>query len=397
MPESATGTESTTLTLTTLDGIVLTIPCQPGMTVLKAAVAAGRRLPCLCWQGACGVCWASHVSGEYDHDDFNAQAIGPMAGERAVLLCRTRPRGDCSFDLPYEANRIVDSQPPVRRATITELHPVAHEVVRIAMRFCPDDVHGSAAEFDPGQFMQIEIPRPADAGDPGPYPPSRAYSMANCGNWEGDLEFYVHVQDRGKFSSYVRDRAGVGDVLTVHGPQGGFGLRERGLRPRWFVAGGTGVAPLLSMIRRMAEWGDPQPVRVYAGFTTTAHVFAAEALAELAATMPDFAATLCIWMPGTTPPGSVSGPPQGSVSGPPQGSPPGLLRGSTMAELAEATGLSVVAGTPAEVIARDLEGIEETPDFYLCGPPPMVQSVEVALAEAGIQPDHVEAERFTES
>ncbi len=378
MSDSAVTPDASTLTLTTLDGVVLTIPCAPGSTVLKAAVVAGHRLPCLCWQGACGVCWARHVTGEYDHDTYNPQAIGPMAGENAVLLCRTTPRGDCSFDLPYEANRIVDSHPPVRRATITALEPVAHEVVRLLLTFEPDDVHGSAAEFNPGQFVQIEVPRAPGSADPGPYPPSRAYSMANCGNRDGELEFYVHVQRRGKFSSYVRERAKVGDVLILHGPQGGFGLRERGLRPRWFAGGGTGVAPLLSMVRRMAERGDPQPVRMYLGFTTTAHVFAAEAVAELAATMPDFAATVCIWKPD-------------AVAA--EGAPP--MR--SLEELAAATGLAVVSGTPTQALAADLEDAGETPDVYVCGPPPMVQSVEVALAEAGVTPEFVVAERFTES
>lgn len=362
---------SSTLTLTTLDGVVLTIPCPPGMTVLKASVVAGHRLPCLCWQGACGMCWATHTGGEYDHAAYSPAAIGPMAGEHAVLLCRTTPRGDCSFDLPYEANRIVDSHPPVRRAAITALDGVAHDVVRIAMRFESDDAHGSAAEFDPGQFMQIEVPLAPGAGDPGPYPPSRAYSMANCGNWDGDLEFYLHLRGGGKFSSYVRDRAKVGDVLTLHGPQGGFGLRERGLRPRWFVAGGTGLAPLLSMIRRMAEWGDPQPVRLYVGFNTTAGVFATEALAELAGTLPDFAVTLSIWKPQAGP--------------------------TTLDELAASTGCTVVAGTTAEALTRDLEQAPETPDVYVCGPPPMVQAVEVALAEAEVDPAYVEVERFSES
>lgn len=380
MPEPAAEAipDGSTLTLTTVDGVVLTIPCPPGMTVLKAAVVAGRRLPCLCWQGACGVCWATHTSGEYDHAAYSPQAMGPMAGERAVLLCRTTPRGDCSFDLPYEANRIVDSHPPVRRAAITALEDVADGGIRIAMRFEAHDVHGSAAEFDPGQFMQIEIPRAPDAGDPGPYPPSRAYSMANCGNWDGDLEFYLHPQERGKFSAYVRERARVGDVLTLHGPQGGFGLRERGLRPRWFVAGGTGLAPLLSMMRRMAEWGDPQPVRLYLGFNTTRNVFATEALAQLAATMPDFAATLCIWKPDAVAP---------------EGSPPA----PTMEELARTSGLTVVAGTSAQALAEALDDEPETPDVYVCGPPAMVQAVEVALAEAGVAPEYVEVERFTQS
>ena len=56
-------------------------------------------------------------------------------------------------------------------------------------------------------------------------------------------------------SDYLVHRAAVGDMLTVTTAQGDFTLAENGLRPRWFVAGGTGLSPLLSMLRRMAGMG----------------------------------------------------------------------------------------------------------------------------------------------
>ena len=78
---------------------------------------------------------------------------------------------------------------------------------------------------------------------------------------------------------------------------GDFALAENGLRPRWFIAGGTGLAPLLSMLRRMAEWGDPQPARLFFGVTRYEEVFAEEQLAALACVLPDFRTDIVVWHP----------------------------------------------------------------------------------------------------
>jgi ferredoxin-NADP reductase len=77
-------------------------------------------------------------------------------------------------------------------------------------------------------------------------------------NWDGTAKLLIHLRPGGSFSTWLTEQAGPGARLTVRGPQGAFGLRDHGIRPRWFVAGGMGLAPMLSMMRRMAEWADPQ-------------------------------------------------------------------------------------------------------------------------------------------
>lgn len=346
----------TTVALRTTDGVTHTITCDEQTTVLDAAASDGLVLPSLCGQGACGVCFATVTSGQIEHADYNPQAMGPMAGEGAALLCRTYPRSALTVDLPYDSSRIVQEAPVVRSARIAELESVSRDVVRLRLTVESDEF-GSAAEFDPGQFMQLTVPGTQV---------QRAYSLANCGNWDGELEFFIRVLASGAFSDYMRQRAAVGDVLTTRGPQGAFGLVENGLRPRWFVGGGTGVAPLLSMLRRMAEWGEMQPTRLYLGVNTEADVFAREEIAALATLLPDFTATTCVWRPA--------------------------------AELPQADDAgALMAGTPADAVVADLGQMPEPPDIYACGPPAMVQAVEYALAEAGVDPERVVTERFTEN
>lgn len=337
--------------LSTSDGVESTLVCPPDLSILEAAADAGTYLPSMCGQGTCGAC-AAHVSaGSYVLGEHDPSVLGSDPTEGTVLLCRTTPTADCRVELPYDRTRIVDSPPPVRRATVTAIDVVAEATVRLRLGLVADEL-GMAAEFDPGQFLQVQVPGTEEL---------RAYSLANCGNWDGEFELFVRVQPGGLFSTWLTTTAAVGDVVTVHGPRGAFGLRENGLRPRWFVGGGTGLAPMLSMMRRMAEWGEAQPARLYFGVNTVAEVFAQDEIAEVVAALPDAAATTCVWHPE----------PGASWDG--------------------------FVGTPVDALVRDLAGSGEPPDVYVCGPPAMVDAVERALAAAGIPAEQVRAERFTAS
>ncbi len=184
----------------------------------------------------------------------------------------------------------------------------------------------------------------------------RAYSPANVANWDGELEFYIRLIPGGLMSQYLSERAGIGDVLTVSAPQGSFTLVENGLRPRWFLAGGTGLSPLLSMLRRMAEWGDPQPMRLFFGLTHHTEVFALDELRELAQSMPDFRTYTVVWRPDLRWAGAV--------------------------------------GNPVDLAAAELRTADESPDVYVCGPPRMIDATYLALTAAGVPREQIHAERF---
>lgn len=335
--------------LSTSDGVESKVECGAETSVLDAAAAAGMVLPSLCRTGSCGACAATVSSGEYRLADHSDAALGASAGEGAVLLCRTFALSDCRVDLPYDRSRIFDAPPSERWATITALETVAQNTVRLEFTYEPDEFGGASAEFEPGQFVQVQLPGREDR---------RAYSLANIANWDGTLELFVRILPGGLFSTYVTDEAAIGNRLLVHGPQGAFGLHEHGLRPRWFVGGGTGVAPLLSMLRRMAEWGDAQPARLYLGCNTEADVFATAEIEALGGALPDFHHEICVWRPETD------------------------------------SAWAGFVGTPVDALERDLAATEELPDVYVCGPPAMVDAVERAMRAAGVPDEQLIVERF---
>lgn len=331
--------------LCTLDGQSLQLDNLPGQSVLEAADAAQWRLPAQCRQGGCGACAAQVLSGDYALGDHNPKALSADK-PGSVLLCCTTPRSDLRVALPYDRARIAGGPVPQRDAEVLDIERDGDATVRLVLQLLPDAEGVAVAEFEPGQFAELEVP---GAGL------RRAYSMSNTGNWAGTLEFLIRLQPQGRFSNWLRDEAAVGARLVVHGPQGAFGLRENGLRPRWFVAGGTGLAPLLSMLRRMAEFGEPHPVRLYFGVNREAELFAAAALSEL----PGLEQRVCVWQPSDAWAG--------------------------------------LRGTPVDALRADLAACAAGawPDVYVCGPPALVEAVEAAAREAGVPDAQVYAERFT--
>ncbi|MGW1177936.1 FAD-binding oxidoreductase [Kitasatospora sp. NPDC002543] len=341
-PGEAAGTHP--VAVTTRDGGLLEFDCAPGRSVLEAAARAGATLPASCRRGTCGSCHATVTDGPYDLGPHSEQALPPGGRERGeVLLCRTFPCGPLTAALPYERSRILYGDIPAREAVVTAVDRVTSDTVRLELRLDDPD-----CQFDPGRFMELQAPGSEV---------KRAYSLANTGNWEGRLEFYVRLREGGHFSSYLADRARPGDRLTAHGPQGAFGLHETGLRPRWFVAGGTGLAPLLAMVRRMAEWQDSQPARLFLGVNEPQDVFGREELDAVAVELPGFRYEVCVRKPGP--------------------------------------GWSGPTGTPADLLAAALPELGGTaPDLYVCGPPPLVDAVLHTAALHGVPPEQVHRELF---
>ncbi|WP_424216273.1 2Fe-2S iron-sulfur cluster-binding protein (plasmid) [Streptomyces sp. BI20] len=356
VPAGAPVPASMPLRLTTLDGQTIEADCAPGQSVLDAAADAGHLLPSLCRKGTCGACVATVTEGEYAHGPHSPEALSEdRARAGGALLCRTYPEGPLTISLPYERSRVLTGRIAERTAVVTVLEHLPGDLVRLVLRLDEDPELGSGAEFEPGQFAQLRIP--------GEEVESRAYSYANAPNWDGELEFYVRLRPGGHFSGWLRGNAALGDRLTVLGPQGAFGLVETGLRARWFVAGGTGVAPLLSMARRMAEFGEGHPLRFYSGADTAEWLCGAEAVEAVRGELPQLETVFSVKEPVRRP-----------------GHRRGRMIEAIVADLAELR----AAGRP-------------DPDLYICGSPGLIDAVERAAAEHGVAPERVLSEKFASS
>ncbi len=275
------------ITLRTRDGARLAFPCAAGTNVVDAAEAAGLYLPAMCHEGTCGACHAHVVEGTYS---LRAEGNGAPSDVSVggVPLCRCNPTTDLVIDAPYSETDIARQKRKSRIATIIDLTPVGSGVIALGLSLAPDPELGVAADFLPGQYMQITIPGTGIR---------RAYSLANLPNWDGRLEFLVRLQPGGAFSTWLANKARPGDTLELDGPFGHFVLDEASPRPRILVGGGCGFAPVLSMLRHLASCQDLQVTTLIFGANREDELFGTEAIEALREALPMLRVTLCVWRP----------------------------------------------------------------------------------------------------
>jgi benzoate/toluate 1,2-dioxygenase reductase subunit len=154
-------------------------------------------------------------------------------------------------------------------------------------------------------------------------------------------------------STYLAERAVPGDTMELTGPMGAFYLRPV-VRPLLFLAGGTGLAPFLSMLEELAEKAIGQPVRMYYAVTRDSDLVELSRLEALSQRLPKFSFETIVADP------SSSHPHRGFVTD--------------------------------HVVADDLNLGDV--DMYLCGPPPMVDAVRNHIAKLGSSPSNFYFEKF---
>lgn len=335
--------------LLTRDGASIAFEADATQTLLEAAERASVYPPSSCREGGCGVCRVTKVSGDAELLSCSSAALSEkerVAGD--ILLCRSRARSDLQLTATFDQTAIGSAPEPVRTARIVEIAPQGSTTLRLVLQYSDDPTFGQAAQFVAGQYAELAVPGA---------PIKRSYSLANTPNWDGLLEFLIRIQPGGAFSGYLQKTATTGAELIVHGPKGQFTLDESALAPRWFVAGGTGLAPALSMLRQMAEFADPHPCRLFFGVNRVEELFALDAIEALRAGLPQLQATVCVWKP----------------------------------EVA----WSGFAGTPSEALAKSLKEEGPRPDLYVCGPPALIAATNSVAAAAGIAQDRIFSEKFS--
>jgi toluene monooxygenase electron transfer component len=218
-------------------GSELGFDCAPGDTVLRAGLRAGIGMPYECSVGNCGTCRIELIDGEVE--TVWEAAPGLTERDRARgrrLACQSRPAGPCTIKVrPMPGN--VPPVAPRRR----EAHLVGTRALTRDMREFIFRAEGEA-DFVPGQYALIEF---------GPEIGARAYSMSNLPNADGEWRFVIRLVPNGKGTNALFDAA-EGQRFELDGPYGLAYLRPSG-RDILCVAGGSGLSPMLSIVRAAAS------------------------------------------------------------------------------------------------------------------------------------------------
>lgn len=321
------------------DGITRFITCDDDETVADASYRARINIPLDCRDGACGTCKALCESGRYDGGEYIDEALTEEeAAAGYALPCQMVPESDLVLQIPT-TSEVAKTQAATHRGTVTGVD--RHSATTVGLTVDLED--RAALAFLPGQYVNVAVPG-TDA--------TRSYSFSN-GPTDHAVSFLVRVNEQGAMSDYLRDRAEVGDTLEMTGPMGSFFLREP-QRPALYLAGGTGLAPLLSMLRKQQQDGFPHPVHLVYGVTRDEDLAHLDTLERLAAEVPAFTFDHCVSDPAST-----------------------------------AANKGYVTGLVGPEHVHDGEV-----DVYLCGPPPMVEAVREHLRAEAITPTGFYYEKF---
>ena len=240
----------------------------PDQSLLDAALAAQLNLPHSCKGGNCGSCRARLLRGEvyYPH----GLPLGLSDAEAAdgfVLLCQARARGDVSVET---AEITTPDQALVRRvpARIERMVPLSHDVMGLYLKLPAAEVFS----FEPGQYIDIMLPRGR----------RRSFSIASPPHDSRVLELHVRRVADGEFSESLFAQNARTALLSIEGPLGRFVYRH-GPAPMLLVGGGTGLAPLLSILRHVLEKDMGRVITLYWGVRSERDLYADARLKALAA------------------------------------------------------------------------------------------------------------------
>jgi CDP-4-dehydro-6-deoxyglucose reductase len=255
-----------------------TLRVAAGAPVLQAALAAGLNLPHSCKSGHCSSCRARLVAGEIHYPNGRPLGITEEEAESGqVLLCQARPRSDLVIEARLCAP-VADVEIKTLPCRIALLTPLAPDVLQVMLRLPAVE----RLRFHPGQYLDVLL----DGGR------RRSFSIA-CPPHDAELiELHVRRVQRGGFTQrlFGAPAAGAaalavssppaaalvpGSLLRIEGPMGQFGYRA-GTAPIIMVAGGTGFAPLKSMLRHVLETGIRRDIHFYWGARHTADLYEEE-------------------------------------------------------------------------------------------------------------------------
>jgi len=230
------------------------VPVLEGQTILEAALQNGVSFPHGCRSGRCGSCKSRLVDGQIEmlsHSRFALTDEEKAAG--LILACRAVPKTDTAVAWLGAGDEAAATRARTRQGTVVSIDDVTHDIRRVRIR--PDGT--DALAFFAGQYADIRF---------GPSP-VRSYSMANRSG-DPELEFHIRRVPGGAASGYVHTVLKPGDRIVLEAPRGSAHLREGHCGPILCIAGGSGLAPIKSIVETALAHGMRQAIHVYFGART---------------------------------------------------------------------------------------------------------------------------------
>jgi CDP-4-dehydro-6-deoxyglucose reductase len=329
-----------------------TLCVAPGQAVLEAALSAGLNLPHSCKSGHCGSCRAHLRAGAIHYPNgFPLGITAEQAQAGDVLLCQARADSDLTVEARLIAG-VADVEIKTLPARIARLTPLAPDVMQVFLRLPAVE----RLRFHAGQYLDVLL----EGGR------RRSFSIASPPHDSELLELHVRRVSGGGFTERLFGPAagaaaaarpiGTGALLRIEGPIGQFTYRDD-TRPALMVAGGTGFAPIKSMLRHVLESGIRRDIHLYWGARHVRDLYEEQLVLEWVRHHPRLAFT---------------------------------------AVLSEATALEAAhhrAGFVHEAVLTDHPDLRDF-EVYAAGPPAMIEALRASFPRHGLPVERLHFDSF---
>jgi ferredoxin-NAD(P)+ reductase (naphthalene dioxygenase ferredoxin-specific) len=313
-----------------------TIAVEAGANLLETLRAHNVPVSFSCSTGRCGICRCKVIDGHVLESASEEKITNPN-DDGHVLACMSVLTESCTIEIP-EPDEVVTHPPRIMEATVLAIDELTRDIRRLRLR------PSHPLSFSPGQYVALE------------FAPDlvRPYSMAGLPD-DPDLEFHVRLMPGGRVSGYIANELKVGGTVCVSGPLGAAYLRRKHRGPMLCVAGGTGLAPVMSIVRGALAAGMANPIHVYFGARSRDDVYGAEWLERLASVHRNLHVHIVVTAGNDDP----------------------RLRN----------------GLVTDAVIQDWSDLHGW-RAYLCGAPPVVEAAAILVKQKGVSPEHVHAEAF---
>lgn len=316
----------------TLQPSGLSFSAEADTSILQAALDSELMLPYGCRDGACGSCKGRVLEGRVDHGRAGEAALSVAERETGfALFCCARPLSDLTLEV-RDVRRITDIPIKNLPCRVQSLERVASDVMVVTVKLPANDTF----RFLAGQYIDFLLP----GGK------RRSFSIADApeqAEARGEISLHIRQVPMGQFTGQVFSTLKVRDILRFEGPLGSFYLRESA-KPILMVAGGTGLAPMKSVIEHMIASHNERPVSLYWGARDAEGLYLLEQARAWEAALPGFKFVPVI----------SDKPPEGWLGR------RGLVHAAALEDFADMSGLQVyVCGAPAMVDAARRDFVAE--------------------------------------
>ncbi|MFW2242933.1 2Fe-2S iron-sulfur cluster-binding protein [Rhodococcus opacus] len=257
------------------------VECRPDQPLLDAFLRGSVWMPNSCNQGTCGTCKLRVVSGSVDHGRSPENTLTRAEREQGfALACQATPLGDTVVErLDAAPAGTVHALRDVV-GTVSAIEDVARDTRRVLVTL------DSPLEFSAGQYVELRVPGTDHR---------RQYSMANTPGESKQLEFHIRRQPGGiATDGWVFGSLSVGERVDMVGPLGDFRLDPEDEGPMILLGGGTGLAPLKSIVHQALTVAPDRAIHLYHGVREESDLYDVDLFQEWERAHPGFRYVPCL-------------------------------------------------------------------------------------------------------